>query len=93
MEGITFSDGTPLFEIDMQCTKPVRLGYQLVHQDTGRLLPTTKRNQLFTAWAATERMGKVATDIPTLDILEYVQKPVYDYECPDQCTLIKGKFD
>lgn len=90
---ITFSDGTPLFELDQQCPPPKKLGYQIVHMDTGRILPTTNRKQIFTSWAATEKMGEVSYDIPHLDILDYVFKPVYDVDAPADYILVRSLED
>ena len=94
MDGITLNDGTPLMDLEQQCRPAIRLGYQMVHNITGRLLPTTTRNQIYTAWAATEKMGEVGVNVPTLELLDYVMKPVFDCDVDvHQCTLIGSLFD
>ena len=89
--GITMSNGDQLLELN-QC-KPTRIGYQLIHQDTGRLLPMCNRNEVYSAWAATEKLGEVAVSIPTLDVLEYIMKPIFDHEKPKNCKRIFSLFD
>ena len=92
-EGITMSDGTPLITMDQQCTAPIKLGYQIVHEITGRMLPMTLRNQVYTAWAAAEKLGNVALSIPTLNAMDYIMKPLYEHERPNQCTFIKSVLE
>ena len=94
IDGITFSNGDGLIDLDNQCTGAKKLGYQMIHQDTGRILPMTRRNEIYSAWAATEKMGQVSMDIPTLDIFEYVMKPVYDFEVDrSDCRFIYSLED
>ena len=89
--GITMPNGDQLLDLD-QCT-PTRIGYQLIHQDTGRLLPMCNRNEVYSAWAATEKLGEVAVSIPTLDVLEYIMKPIYECDRPDNCMIVFSLFD
>jgi hypothetical protein len=88
--GIKLSNGEQL--LDMDRFSPTKIGYQMIHHETGRLLPMCNRNEVYSAWAATEKMGKVAMSIRTLDIMDYIMKPVFDNELTSY-KLITGEID
>lgn len=86
--GISFSDGSS-FELDN--VLPDILGYQIVHVQTGRILPNTTRKELYTKAAAIRKMNKVAAMFTVmhsqLDIWEYILTPMYEGEI-QEFTLI-----
>ena len=92
---IILPDGTPILDLDI--IKPKVLGYRIIHIQTGRILPGTARNEVYTKPAAVRKMGFVASQFTImhtqLDIWEYTIEVIYDFEKPKECVYITDKYD
>lgn len=89
---IILPDGTPVEEL-----KVTIFGYQMEHVQTGRLLPTTTRDQIYSITAAVKKMNEVAGMYELMqepiNIFEYRAVPVYDFELPNVYTYIISDDD
>ena len=85
--GITDSDGNQMSEKNVN---PL-MGYQIVHGQTGRLLPHTERFHIMGADYATKKIASVQLyydemDDYEFDTTEYIFEPVYMIELDESQT-------
>jgi hypothetical protein len=92
---IILPDGTPVLDLDN--VRPEIFGYRIVHVITGRILPGTTRNEIYSKAAAIRKMNRVATMFNImqcpLDIWDYALSEVYDFEKPKEYKYIVDKND
>lgn len=92
---IRLEDGR--FLNDLDDLKPEVCGYKIVHQLTGRILPSTTRKEIYSKAAAIKKMDATAQifnmHCTPLDIWDYALEPIYDFEKPDDCIYINDKDD
>ena len=91
---IVTSDGG-IFDADD--LKPKIIGYQIKHNQTGRILPSTTRKEIYTKAAAIHKMDQTAIMFnmmsTELDIWEYELIPVYDFEEEEDFKYITDRDD
>jgi len=91
---ITTSDGH-IFDPDDH--KPEVIGYQIKHNLTGRILPSTTRKEVYSKAAAIHKMDETAITFnmmsAELDIWEYDLVPIYDFEREEDFIYISDKDD
>ena len=91
---ITLPDGSMF---DLNNVQPKIIGFQIIHNLTGRILPGTNRNELYTKAAGVRKMNQVASMYTvmhsSLDIFEYNLTPMYEFEEPDGAKYIKDNDD
>ena len=94
MKGIVLPDGSPLSEDNL---RPVMFGYHIVHKHTGRILPGTTRNEIYSKAAAIRKMNWISAQFnmmaELLDIWEYELKEIYEYEKPRNFIYIVDEDD
>lgn len=91
---IVTSNGNTFDPDDLQ---PKIVGYQIKHNQTGRILPSTTRKELYSKAAAIKKMNQTAQIFnmacATLDIWDYSLVPVYDFEEPEDYIYVSDKND
>lgn len=91
---IVHSDGS---EFNLDNVQPELIGYQIVHNITGRILPGTTRQEMYSMAAGIRKMNQVASMYTvmqcSLDIWDYELCPMYDIECPKNYIYISDKDD
>jgi hypothetical protein len=91
---IILPDGSPILEDSF---KPKVFGYQIVHKITGRILPGTTREQIYSKAAAISKMnwviGQFAVQQHQIDIWEYELCPIYEHDKPKKWNYIVDKND
>lgn len=94
MKKIILPDGSPLSEKNVQ---PKIFGYQIVHKQTGRILPGTTRNEIYSKAGAIKKMNIIAGQYDlmeeSLNIWDYTLKVIYDYEIPKKFVYIIDEKD
>lgn len=84
--GITDEFGNPMSEENLN---PL-MGYQIVHKDTGRILPHTQRYEIMGADYATNKMLSITCDYSERMIEfpfeEFIFEPVYMSQLDDSQT-------
>lgn len=92
---IVLSDGTSILDLDD--LKPDIFGYMIVHVLTGRILPGTSRNEVYSKAAAIKKMVKIASQFTImhtqLDIWDYTLEPIYDFEKPKDFIYFTDEED
>lgn len=81
---IILPDGTPLDALDN--VQPKIFGYRIVHKLTGRILPGTTRQEIYSKAAGIKKMNQIASMFNQqqcpLDIWDYTLEVIYDFEIP-----------
>lgn len=94
---VTLSDGTPLFELEVQIPAAKVVGYQIKHKLTNRILPGTTRKEVYTKGAAINKMNQVNSMYMVmqcpLDIWDYELIDVLDIDCPADPVFITSPND
>ena len=91
---IILTNGVPL---DLDNFKTKVFGYRIVHKETGRILPGTSRNEIYSKAAGIRKMNQVASAFNVmqapLDIWQYNLQPIYDFEIPKEYNYIIDEND
>jgi hypothetical protein len=91
---IILPDGT---KFDPDNVQPKLIGFHIVHKLTGRILPSTTRQEVYSKAAAIRKMNQVASMYnvmqASLDIWDYELCPIYDIECQKDYIYIEDIND
>lgn len=87
---IILPDGSPMFEDSFE---PKVFGYQIVHKQTGRILPGTTREQIYSKAAGIRMMNKIAGQYDIMDIWEYDLSPIYVHDKPKEYVYFVDNDD
>ena len=93
---IILPNGFPL-DMDKSNVRPTIFGYRIEHKLTGRILPGTNRDEIYSKTAGIRKMNKIASAYQQVgehfNIWDYILVAVYDFEKPDKYVYIVDDMD